>query len=113
MDLLYLKNIINHLIPERQEFIGVYKLALLQNELEVDLLDLKKVFNIIPLKLFTILNIFKELSLLDFELKCNQDYKTKSILIKSLPKPDKKLNLDESKILNNLKRLKQEYEESY
>lgn len=112
-DLLYLKNIINHLIPERQEFIGVYKLALLQNDLEVDLLDLKKVFNIIPLKLFTILNVFKELSLLDFELKCNQDYKTKSILIKSLPKPDEKLDLDESKILNNLKRLKQEYEESY
>ncbi|MBO3443452.1 single-stranded-DNA-specific exonuclease RecJ [Clostridium sp. CCUG 7971] len=112
-DLLYLKNIINHLIPERQEFIGVYKLALLQNELEVNLLDLKKVFNIIPLKIFTILNVFKELSLLDFELKCNQGYKTKSILIKSLPKPDKKLNLDESKILNNLKRLKQEYEESY
>ena len=39
--------------------------------------------------------------------------KDKKLIINLLPKPDKKLNLDESKILNNLKLLTKEYQESY
>ena len=35
------------------------------------------------------------------------------INIKLLEKPDKKLNLNESAILNNMKQLKQEYAKSY
>ena len=112
-DLLYLNSIVNNLIPEREEFIDIYKIALVQKSIEVNLTDIKKVFNTIPLKLFTILKVFKELSLLDFDFKYDDVLKTKSICINLLPKPDKKLDLGESKILNNLKELNKEYKESY
>ena len=108
-DKLYLKNIIENIIPERQEFIIVYKLALVNKSFEFDILDIKKTFNIMPLKLFTILNVFKELSLLDFNL----DYDNRKIFINLLEKPNEKLNLDESIILKNLKDLRQEYLNSY
>ncbi|MGL4913378.1 MAG: single-stranded-DNA-specific exonuclease RecJ [Romboutsia sp.] len=112
-DLLYLNSIINNLVLEREEFIEVYKITLAKKSLEINLADIKKVFNIIPLKLFIIVKVFKELSLLDFKINHDDVLKTKSICINLLPKPDKKLNLDESKILNNLKKLNQEYKESY
>ncbi len=73
------------------------------------MLDIKKIFNIMPIKLFAILNVFKELSLLDFNL----DYNQNRISINLLEKPNKKLNLDESIILQNLKDLRQEYAKSY
>lgn len=109
LDLLYLKNTVNNLVPEREEFITVYKMALTKKEIEIDMKEIRKVFNIIPIKLFTILNVFKELSLLDFNL----DHGRNSIFISLLPKPDKKLDLNESLILSNLKRLAQEYSNSY
>lgn len=109
IDQLYLKNIINNIIPEREEFIVVYKLALVNKSFELDMLDIRKTFNIMPIKLFTILNVFKELSLLDFSL----DYKSNIMSINLLEKPNKKLNLDESVILRNLKDLREEYLKSY
>ena len=108
-DKLYLNNIIDNIIPERQEFIVVYRLALVNKSFEIDILDIKKTFNIMPLKLFTILNVFKELSLLDFNL----DYDNRKIFINLLEKPNEKLNLDKSIILNNLKDLRQQYLNSY
>ena len=112
-DLLYLNNIVNNLIPEREEFIYIYKFMLSNKKINIDFRDIKKVFNMIPLKVFTILKVFKELLLLDFELVHDDLLNTKSIHIKLLPKPDKKLNLDESKILKNLKTLNEKYRESY
>ncbi|HSQ90357.1 single-stranded-DNA-specific exonuclease RecJ [Romboutsia sp.] len=112
-DLLYLNNIVNNLIPEREEFINIYKIAVMQKNIEINLTDIKKVFNIMPLKLFIIIEVFKELSLIDFDFKYDDTLKTKYICLNLLPKPDKKLNLDESKILNNLKKLNKEYTESY
>ncbi|RDY23043.1 single-stranded-DNA-specific exonuclease RecJ [Romboutsia maritimum] len=109
IDLLYLKNIMDNIIPERDEFITVYKWALVNKKMQIKIVYIKKVFNLIPIKLFTILNVFRELSLLDF----NIDYENEEIFISLLPKPDKKLNLDESMILNNLKKLKKEYLNSY
>ena len=109
MDQLYLRNTINNIIPEREEFIVVYKLALVNKAFEFDMLDIKKIFNIMPIKLFAILNVFKELSLLDFNL----DYNQNRISINLLEKPNKKLNLDESVILKNLKDLREEYLKSY
>ena len=109
MDQLYLKNTINNIIPEREEFIVGYKLALVNKTFEFDMIDIKKIFNIMPIKLFAILNVFKELSLLDFNL----DYNQNRISINLLEKPNKKLNLDESIILQNLKDLRQEYAKSY
>ncbi len=112
-DLLYLNNVIDNLIPDREEFKVVYKIALIQKNLEVNLVDIKGVFNTTPLKLFTIIKVFKELSLLDFDFKYDEVLKIRSICINLLPKPDKKLNLNESKILNNLNELSKEYKQSY
>ena len=113
MDLLYLNNIINNIVPDREEFINVYKLALSQKNITINIVDIKKVFNIIPIKLFSILKVFEELSLLEFDIKNDDNSKDKKLIVNLLPKPDKKLNLDESKILNNLKLLSKEYQESY
>ena len=46
-------------------------------------------------------------------LKFDINYNENIINIKLLEKPDKKLNLNESAILNNMKQLKQEYAKSY
>ncbi|RDY29154.1 single-stranded-DNA-specific exonuclease RecJ [Romboutsia weinsteinii] len=109
LDLLYLNNVMTNIVPDREEFIYVYKNLLMKKEIELNIVDIKKVFNMIPLKLFTIINVFRELLLLDFSFNDENN----SILISLLPKPDKKLDLNESMILNNLKQLKNEYSKSY
>ena len=108
-DKIYLKNIMDNIVPSREEFISIYKQMLISKELDVKLNELKKVFKLLPLKTFIILKVFKELNLLNFNINYNEN----SIVIYLLKKPDKKLNLDESLILNNLKRLKQEHAKSY
>lgn len=108
-DKIYLKNIIDNIVPSREEFINIYKQMLMSKELHLNLDEIKRVFKILPLKTFIILKVFKELNLLNFEM----NYEDNTVTICLLQKPDKKLNLDESLILNNLKALKQEYVKSY
>ena len=108
-DKIYLKNIIDNIVPSREEFINIYKQMLMSKELHLNLYEIKRVFKILPLKTFIILKVFKELNLLNFEM----NYEDNTVTICLLQKPDKKLNLDESLILNNLKALKQEYVKSY
>ena len=108
-DKIYLKNIIDNIVPSREEFINIYKQMLMSKELHLNLDEIKRVFKILPLKTFIILKVFKELNLLNFEM----NYEDNTVTICLLQKPNKKLNLDESLILNNLKALKQEYVKSY
>lgn len=108
-DKIYLKNIIDNIVPSREEFINIYKQMLMSKELHLNLDEIKRVFKILPLKTFIIFKVFKELNLLNFEM----NYEDNTVTICLLQKPDKKLNLDESLILNNLKALKQEYVKSY
>ena len=108
-DKIYLNNIVDNMIPNREEFINIYKQMLISKNIEIKLTDLRKVFRLIPLKVFVILNVFKELNLLDYKI----DNQSNTISINLLEKPDKKLNLDESIILNNLKDLKEGYLKSY
>ena len=108
-DKIYLKNIMDNIDPNREEFINIYKQMLVSKELQLKLTELKTVFKLLPLKIFIILKVFRELNLLNFEI----NYEENTIAIYLLEKPDKKLNLDESVILNNLKELKQEYLKSY
>lgn len=108
-DKIYLKNIMENMVPSREEFINVYKQMLVSKELQLKITELKRVFKLLPLKTFTIFKVFKELNLLNFEI----NYEENTIAIYLLEKPNKKLNLDESVILNNLKELKQEYLKSY
>ena len=108
-DKIYLKNIMDNIVPNREEFINIYKQMLVSKELQLKLTELKRVFKLLPLKTFIILKVFRELNLLNFEI----NYEENTIEIYLLEKPDKKLNLDGSVILNNLKELKQEYVKSY
>ena len=108
-DKIYLKNIVDNIVPSREEFINIYKQMLMSKELHLNLDEIKRVFKILPLKTFIIFKVFKELNLLNFEM----NYEDNTVTICLLQKPDKKLNLDESLILNNLKALKQEYVKSY
>ena len=108
-DKIYLKNIIDNIVPSREEFINIYKQMLMSKELHLNLDEIKRVFKILPLKTFIIFKVFKELNLLNFEM----NYEDNTVTICLLQKPDKKLNLDKSLILNNLKALKQEYVKSY
>lgn len=108
-DKIYLKNIMDNIVPSREDFINIYKQMLVSRDLKLKLTELKRVFKLLPLKTFTILKVFKELNLLDFEI----NYEENTIAIYLLEKPNKKLNLDESVILNNLKELKQEFIKSY
>ncbi|HGM3340782.1 TPA: single-stranded-DNA-specific exonuclease RecJ, partial [Clostridioides difficile] len=108
-DLLYLKNVVSNIVPSRDEFITIYKQALIKKEIDLDMVNIRGTFNVIPLKFFTILNVFRELNLLDFNL----NYEKNSVLIRILPKPQKKLDLNESLILNNLKNLEKQYNSSY
>ncbi len=108
-DKIYLKNIIDNIVPSREEFINIYKQMLVSKELQLKLTELKTVFKLLPLKIFIILKVFRELNLLNFEI----NYEENTIAIYLLEKPNKKLNLNESVILNNLKELKQEYLKSY
>lgn len=108
-DKIYLKNIIDNIVPSREEFINIYKQMLMSKELHLNLDEIKRVFKILPLKTFIIFKVFKELNLLNFEM----NYEDNTVTICLLQKPNKKLNLDESLILNNLKELRQGYVKSY
>ncbi|WP_455539955.1 single-stranded-DNA-specific exonuclease RecJ [Terrisporobacter sp.] len=108
-DKIYLKNIMDNIVPSREEFINIYKQMIVNKELKLDLIELKKVFKILPLKTFVILKVFKELNLLNFKI----NYEENNIFINLLKKPDKKLDLNESEILNNLKQLKQSHVKGY
>lgn len=108
-DKIYLKNIMKNIVPKRDEFINIYKHMLVSKNINVELTELKKLFNLLPLKTFAILRVFEELNL----LSCEINDESNSISIYLLEKPDKKLNLDESVVLNNLKNLKEMYLKSY
>ncbi|MGL4796433.1 MAG: single-stranded-DNA-specific exonuclease C-terminal domain-containing protein, partial [Paraclostridium sp.] len=108
-DLLYINSIVNNAIPDREEFIKIYKIMLKNSELNVNLTDIKSTLGVRPLKLFTILNVFKELSLLDFYIDDNSN----ALKMKIMPKPNTKLDLNSSQILQSFYKLRDKYIESY
>ena len=62
-----------------------------------------------PLKLFTILSVFREFNLLNYEI----NDKNNNLIIDFTEESVSKFNLDESLILINIKELKDRYLESY
>lgn len=105
--LLYANNIIDNMIPNRDDFLSIYKNVMVNKEIDLELTEIKKVFNIVPLKFFAVVNVFSELNL----LKCT--YNKDRIQIGLLPKPDKKMDLNSSLILKNLNELKDNFKMSY
>ncbi|MDR0880562.1 MAG: single-stranded-DNA-specific exonuclease RecJ [Clostridioides sp.] len=105
--LLYMKNTIHNLVPNRDDFLIVYKMAMVKREIEVDAVEVHNVFGLHPLKFFSIMNVFEELELLEYR------YNDKKVFIKLMPKPNQKLDLNSSKILNKLNKIKDEFELGY
>lgn len=109
LDLVYLKNIIDNIVPDRDEFVVVYRYVYKMKSLSIRLDDIKAVFRMTPLKVIAALRVFAELGLVDFEMSCD----SKFIKAVSRPKPDTKLDLNKSEILTNLKMLRRDSYEFY
>ncbi|GAA0106048.1 single-stranded-DNA-specific exonuclease RecJ [Paraclostridium sordellii] len=108
-DLIYINNIINSIIPEREEFITLYKLISKYKKIQINILEIKSNLNIAPIKLFAMLNVFKEMNLINF----NIDDESKVLTMEIMPKPSSKLDLGSSNILQGLNQLKDKYKQSY
>lgn len=108
-DLIYINNIVNSIIPSREEFIALYKLVSKYREVKINILEIKSNLNIAPIKLFAMLNVFKELELMNF----NIDNKSNTLNMEIMPKPSSKIDLSSSLILQGLNRLKDKYKHSY
>ncbi|MBW4861765.1 MAG: single-stranded-DNA-specific exonuclease C-terminal domain-containing protein, partial [Paeniclostridium sp.] len=99
----------NSIIPEREEFITLYKLISKYKKIQIDILEIKSNLNIAPIKLFAMLNVFKEMNLINF----NIDDESKVLTMEIMPKPSSKLDLGSSNILQGLNQLKDKYKQSY
>ena len=106
---LYLNNIMENIVPTRQEFIFVYKYCITNKHIDITLNKIKAVFGIMPLKLFTILSVFREFNLLNYEL----NDKNNNLIIDFTEESVSKFNLDESLILTNMKHLRESCLERY
>ena len=104
IDQVYLKNIIDNMVPERKDFVDIYRYILKVGSINIKINDIKSVFRITPIKAFAVLRVFEELELVSIERRTEGNF----ISIKAMPKPDVKLDLDKSEILTNLKKLKLE-----
>lgn len=108
-DLIYINNIVNSIIPSREEFIALYKLVSKYREVKINILEIKSNLNIAPIKLFAMLNVFKDLELMNF----NIDNKSNTLIMEIMPKPSSKIDLSSSLILQGLNQLKDKYKHSY
>ncbi|MCU9812931.1 single-stranded-DNA-specific exonuclease C-terminal domain-containing protein, partial [Paraclostridium sp. AKS81] len=100
---------IRSIIPEREEFITLYKIMSKYKEIKINILDIKSKLNIAPIKLFAMLNVFKELDLINFHVEDENSTLTMEIM----PKPSTKIDLASSKVLQGLNQLKDKYKQSY
>ena len=108
-DLIYINNIVRSIIPEREEFITLYRIISKYKVIKINILDIKSKLNISPIKLFAMLNVFKELDLINFHVEDENSTLTMEIM----PKPSTKIDLDSSKVLQGLNQLKDKYKQSY
>ena len=108
-DLIYINNIVSSIIPEREEFITLYKIMSKYKKIEINILDIKPKLNIAPIKLFAMLNVFKDLDLINFHIKDENS----TLIMEIMPKPSTKIDLASSKVLQGLNQLKDKYKQSY
>lgn len=108
-DLLYIQNIVNNVIPSRDEFITLYKLISKYKEIKLNMIDIKSKLNIAPIKLFAMLNVFKELDLINF----NANYKDNTLIMEMMPRPSVKVDLTSSKLLQGLNQFNDKFKQSY
>ena len=106
---LYLNNIMDNMIPTRNEFVIVYKYCITNKRIELTLNKIKSTLGIMPLKLFVVLNVFREFNLLDYQINEIEN----TLIIDFTKDSISKFNLDESLILQNIEQLRNKYLQSY
>ena len=106
---LYLNNIMENIIPNRNEFVAIYKYCITNKHIELTLNKIKSTLGIMPLKLFVILSVFREFNLLDYQINDTEN----TLIIDFTKSSISKFNLDESLILQNIEQLRNKYLESY
>ena len=108
IDKIYIKSIMENIVPTRNEFVNIYRYIIKNRGIRFRIDDTMNIFKIIPLKLFAIIKIFKELGLFEVAID-ERDF----VNIEVLPKPDTKLDLNRSKILINLNQIREKAKEIY
>lgn len=108
IDKIYIKSIMENIVPSRNEFVNIYRYITKNKGIRFRIDDTMNIFKMIPLKLFAIINIFKELELVIVEID-ERDF----VNIELLPKPDNKLDLNKSKILINLSQIREKSRKIY
>ena len=108
IDKIYIKSIMENIVPTRNEFVNIYRYVTKNRGIKFRMDDTMNIFKMIPLKLFAIIKIFKELGLFDVAID-ERDF----VNVEMLPKPDSKLDLNRSKILINLNQIREKAKEIY
>jgi len=94
---IYNSNMKEHILPKREDFIEVYKKLKKMEKIGKSSMNIEEFvvqFNINYFKIFLVLDIFLELGLINYEKKKNKvEFRTYE---------DKKINLDQSKLLENI-----------
>ncbi|WP_414697903.1 single-stranded-DNA-specific exonuclease RecJ [Peptacetobacter sp. AB845] len=108
IDKIYIKSIMENIVPTRNEFVNIYKYIIKNRGIKFRIDDTMNLFKMIPLKLFAIIKIFKELGLFKVEVD-DRDF----VNIEMLPKPESKLDLNRSKILINLNQIREKSRKIY
>lgn len=108
IDKIYIKSIMENIVPTRDEFVNIYRYVTKNRGIKFRMDDTMNIFKMIPLKLFAIIKIFKELGLFDVAID-ERDF----VNVEMLPKPDSKLDLNRSKILINLNQIREKAKEIY
>ena len=108
IDKIYIKSIMENIVPTRNEFVNIYRYVTKNRGIKFRMDDTMNIFKMIPLKLFAIIKIFKELGLFEVAID-ERDF----VNVEMLPKPDSKLDLNRSKILINLNQIREKAKEIY
>lgn len=86
------------IVPSRETFISLYKVIMNKLNIKFYIFETCEYFRISELSFFVILEVFKELKIIDFEL----DYSDGSVRVKIINKLIGKKNLDETKTIKSL-----------
>ena len=108
IDKIYIKSIMENMIPSRNEFVNIYRYITKNKGIRFRIDDTMNIFKMIPLKVFAIIKIFKEIGLIEMVID-DRDF----INVEVLPKPNSKLDLNRSKILMNLNQIRENSREIY
>ncbi len=101
-EMVYLNQFVENLIPSREELINIYKFLRQHTDLNVELKYIESFFHVNMHKVLSGLKIFKDVSLLDYEID-------DTLKIKLLPSPKEKADLNTSETLKDLKLFKERF----